>query len=178
MPRHILALTMLAAALAGSGCTTFQQYNTHYRPVNQADPAPLLRVNQELQGHRARITFADGGNVEAFDVRIEPDSTSWLDSDTDEVNRIATGRVMMVERRRRNYGPFPGFVVGATGAGAALGAWFEGQETYAAGALATAWVIGTVGGGVLGAWLGGKVGRRKPEVVYQAPIEVYLEEAR
>ncbi len=169
---------MLAAALAVSGCTTFRQHNTHYRPVNQAYPALLLRVNQKLQGQHARIILTDGGSIEAFDVRIEPDSTSWLGSTIDKVKGVATERVRLVETRRINYGPLPGFVVGAAATGTGLGVWFDGQETYAAGALAIAWVIGTVGGGLLGAWLGGKVGRRKPEVVYQAPIEAYLREAR
>ncbi len=178
MDSHRLALTMLAAVLAVSGCTTFRQHNTHYRPVSQAYPAPLLHVNQKLQGQHARIILTDGSSIEAFDVRIEPDSTSWLASTIDNVKRIATERVRLVETRRINYGPLPGFVLGATATATGLGLWFEGQEGYHVPVLAIALVVGTLGGGVLGAWLGGKVGRRRPELVYQAPLEAYLQEAR
>jgi len=185
MLRYHLTLVLLLAAILASGCSTIRRYNVHYRPVDQRHPPALVHVNLALQGQRALVTYTDGRTFEAYDVRVAPDSTSWYVHGEvprdDRLRRVATTRIARVERPRFNHGTAPGAVIGIGLAVAAIYAALhelgevEGPAGFGLVYLLPVAIVGMTGSGILGAKAGQKLGHRTPRLVYEGPVERYLD---
>lgn len=145
----------LLAALVLTGCGTV-------RGSSQAvGPDRLDAAAAELAGARGVLTLTDGRRVLVEGLRMDPDTTSWVDPRTGDLRLVATPFVAEVEARDRRGAILKTAGVGAlvaAAAGAALGVALCadlgcGDETLtgalALGALAAP--SGALWGGVIGA---------------------------
>jgi hypothetical protein len=137
----------------------------------------LAEVNAVLEGRVVRVEFGEGLTVRrARNVRMEPDFTYWQEkgrqeqAPTQEIRRITLRRKWSV-LKCIGVGLAAGAVLGASGIGTS-----EDTGTYLdpVGDAANfgAWLlVGGLGGGVVGA----AVGRGSGRVVYEEPLDRYLE---
>ena len=85
---------LLAAALAVSGCAA----TTH--TVDPTGP-DLADANDAVAGRTVLVTLADGETYGADALRFGPDSTSWIDPDSQALLSIPTSAIAHVERHDR-----------------------------------------------------------------------------
>jgi hypothetical protein len=147
----------------------------------KSPPTTLAEINERLEGRIASLELAGGRTVErARDVSVAADFTSWRGDG--ESKRVPTSDVVRITSRprRRSLRALKGFGVGlAAGAGAGLLAIATGSDsgddsvdtTADASILAGAIIAGGVVGAVVGATRGGG----DASVVYEGPVERYLE---
>lgn len=149
-----IRFVVACAAVAISGCTS-------YRTVPIDNGADIRTRSYEL----VSLRLADGRTVRAESVRLDVDSTSWVDPVTREVRAVPTVEVLWVDRVRRVRGAVQGaaasFVVAA--ALGTIASRFGNRLTGSGGlpsALGTGAKVGLVAGS-LGAAAGAAVGARE-----------------
>ncbi len=178
-------LLIALAALTASGCTTIRKYNldpSDSRPIQPGLSPSLVKVNKKLRAEHARVKLADGSVIDAFDVRIDPDSVSWFVPDTEHMVSVKTDEVLLVARGRKFTRGDGGLLGGILGAVAGSGVFYglsslssnsRGVEIDYSNALFV--LISPAIGAVVGAFVGSRsVGKTDVVVVYQGPLESYL----
>ena len=151
-----LLLAMLAAL---AGCT-------HTRPADLASAETRAEINARAErGHPVlHLVGRRGRQVRAL--RLEADTTTWIDKKTGELRAAPTADVEAVAFRRDGYGALEGLGVGVA-VGAALGAYIgatDGDGFFDFTTAAAAAIYGAAGLEV-GA-LAGAI--RSDRVVYEA----------
>ncbi len=91
---------LLLAVLAATGCTSTRTL--------APDPEGLARVNRTYETRPARLMLASGQYVHARALRLDADSTTWIDPATGILQRAATADIVYVERVRRGRGAWQG----------------------------------------------------------------------
>ena len=163
---HRLALL---AALVASGCTSL-----HTVPIDQgveivqtADPVVL--------------TFADGRAVRAASVRLEADSTSWVDLETNALRSAPTVEVAWVDQIQRRRGGAQGLAVAfVTGTVLATLYYSVGRQNAQGGDIGRDLRSGAIAGlfaAPVGALVGGAVGARDRSVFTVGPVYIGPEPA-
>lgn len=163
---------VLLVALALTGCAGLRS-STQIVAPDRLDIAAA-----EVAGGSGLLSLADGTRYRVESLRIDPDTTSWIDPVTGALRLVATPSVAQFEARDRRQALFRGAGLGAL-AGAAVGAalGLSVCADFGCDDAATAVVgVGTVGaaagafwGGVLGAatdpvdrWMFERPARRAP----------------
>ena len=77
------------------------------------DADGLARVNRTCEARPARLMLASGQYVHARALRLDADSTTWVDPTTGTLQRAATADVVYVERIRRGRGAWQGAALAA-----------------------------------------------------------------
>ena len=168
---------LLLLALAASGCASF----TH--AVDLADPS---RANADFAGRDATVILTDGAEYDAVSLRLEPDTTTWVDPGSGQLLAIPTSAVAVVQRRDRGRavwrtarnGALVGAAVGAVLGGIVgnefVGAFGQPTTSERASGVAFFGVVFGVGagieGGVIGALAGLVVDPTERYVVEPAPL--------
>jgi hypothetical protein len=140
-------------------------------------PRTLADVNAALEGLVATVEFGEGHLVRrARNVYVEPEFTYWHERGREEQILTSEVRRISVRPKRRflkkiGIGLAAGTAVGLFGSG--------GGDTMveAAGAAQTVGVS-MAAGGLLGAIAAANVGGRGRRVVYEGPVDRYLEAQR
>ncbi|HVR97375.1 MAG TPA: hypothetical protein VMW27_12220 [Thermoanaerobaculia bacterium] len=144
----------------------------------KSPPATLAEVNERLKGRVASLELADGRTIErARDVSVAADFTSWRDDG--EPQRVPTSDLVRITSRKQRR-ILKGLGVGlAAGVGAgllAIGTSSDSGNDYVdASADASVLAGAIVVGGIVGAVVGAARGRGGAGIVYEGPVERYLE---
>lgn len=114
MVTRILSLFLLVAL--ATGCT-------HTRSVNPSDyeGTEFRKMNRAASGKVARVTLTNGRAVTVLSVQVTPDSTSWLDDDSNRITGVATSEIESIRVVKAGPGAFAGLLSGIV-IGGALGA--------------------------------------------------------
>lgn len=173
----LLAVT-LAFAPTGCGTSRIVIFN-HPQGSGQ-----VQELNERAAKHDATVILAGGETLQAASLRIDGDSTSWLDPDTREARTTETSAIEKVEFRSSGRGALNGLGIGIlTGGGAlALLGLAEGDDTCPPGrwcffqwtAEEKAGLYGVTGGvlgGLAGLLIGAAVGRTDSYVMTQLDLE-------
>jgi len=157
----LVALTVLAL----TGCT-------HTHQVTRAE----YKAEQPCQSRRCTVALENGDRFPSMSLRIDPDSTSWIDPRTDALRKVSTAEVVEVRRIQRKRAARGGLVLGlASGVvlGAATGYLVERSKPPAEKIcsfrcytperhdVTTGMVIGSLSGSALGLLIGGIRGNRE-----------------
>ena len=102
--------------VAFSACTTTR--------VARPDTSETNAFLRAVSGDVLTVTLAGGETVQARAVRIETDSTTWLDPNTRALRQVATADVVSLERTDRTRGAIRGGVTAAAVAGVASTVFF------------------------------------------------------
>ena len=89
------ALLLLGVVLGLTGCLA-----TH--PLDLADAADRQAINRRTLDQPARLTLAGRPTVPTRVLQIGPDSTSWIDPETDAIVTVATSEIQSVSFRNRH----------------------------------------------------------------------------
>lgn len=137
-PAPVKALAFVALLLAGC---------THTRSANLTSPAVRAEVNVRAErGHPVLHLEGERGR-EVHALRVDGDSTYWVDKRTDQAQSAPTSRVHSVAFRRAGIGALEGLGVGF-GVGAVLGAVrgsTDGGGLFSYSPGEGAWVVGVMG---------------------------------
>ena len=178
-------LLLAIAVFTVSGCSTIREHNSDSsdsRPIQSGLSPALVKVNKKLRRDRARVELADGSIIDAFDVRIALDSTSWFVSATEPIVSVKTDDVLMVTRGRKFMRGDGGLLGGVLGTVAGLSVFYGLSTPSSRGRgveISSSNALGFLGSAVLGAFIGAFIGSRSVGkagvvVVYQSPLESYL----
>lgn len=150
---------LLAALAALTGCT-------HTRPADLASAATRAEINARAERGYPVLHLAGQRGRQVRALRLEADTTTWIDKKTGEFRAAPTADVAAVAFRRDGYGALEGIGIGvAVGAtlGAVIGAtdgdgFFDFTPAAAAALYAAAGLeIGALAGAI-----------RSDRVVYEA----------
>ena len=104
---------VLLALLVLTGCASFQGSSLI------VEPDRLGEVAAEVAGGQGILSLVDGTRYLVEGLRIEPDTTSWVDPQTGDLRLVATPFVAVFESRNRRRSMFRGAGTGAVVAGIA-----------------------------------------------------------
>lgn len=144
------------------------------------DPADEWVLEREFNGRPVTLFLENGRRVRADALRMDPDSSSWVDRDTGTFEVVPTADIVRIQRiettgesvaRSARQGAFSGAV-----AGGLLG-FFVGSALGDAGAAGAGGIIVALWGGLDGAVVGAAVGliaprTRQYEAVRPPPVEL------
>ena len=119
MKRHTLCIALTAILLMGCSSVKY---------VGENELISFEELNQKVAGKRAIIVFSAGHFLVVQDVKMDADSTSWMQPGLSTRQYSATSDIHQIELNRR--GGLRGFAIGFL-AGAATGAMFgfgEGSD--------------------------------------------------
>ena len=148
-----LIAVMLVSILA-SGCASTNKRVDHWFPDES-----FQIIEDDLSGKDVKILLGDGTIHEGELLRINTETTTWGDYDTETVISVPTAEVWRIQTKNRSAGAMKGFGTGLLvggGTGALVGLATGGDDTEMAvplGAIA----FGAVGG-LLGLVIGGSKG--------------------
>ena len=90
---------------------------SHSETLQFAEAGRLAQFNAEAADRAATVTLLSGGEYAARALQVAPDSTSWLNPESNEVVSVPTYDVADVRFRNHGRGAVNGLVGGAVGAG-------------------------------------------------------------
>jgi hypothetical protein len=119
-------LLVLGIVATVSGCT-------HTTVINLSDVEACRQLSEETARRKVTVGLADGRELDAQGLVLSPDSTSWLDPDTEDLMTVGTAEIATVRMVDRGRGAGEGLGLGVlTGAltGAVVGLVYLSEEYY------------------------------------------------
>lgn len=114
---HSLITVVAILLVASAGCSSSKTVTTDDPSTGQR----LSEINARAASKPARITLRDGTDLKVRALRIDPDSASWLDSETHDVVSVATHEITDVAFTDHGQGAVKGLLFGALSTGLVLG---------------------------------------------------------
>lgn len=153
-------VTFLLIPLLLAGCT--HTYRVQYQPNGNADEVSFEEAHTMLEGREAEVELADGRSMPAQVLRVEQDSTIWMDEMTDRLRFADTPQIEVIRHPQPDRAARQGALVGAVGGGLlglATGFGLLGKQKDDALLSESGFVLRfVVGGAVTGTALGAMLG--------------------